>query len=46
MRFDADAQMGVARALKPDQIGERGKRVARYKSRHESYRRLLEYLGK
>ena len=33
MRFDADAQMGVARALNLDQIGERGKRVARYKSR-------------
>jgi len=44
--FDAGAQMGVARALNPDQIGDRGRRVARYKSRHESYRRLLDYLGK
>ncbi len=44
--FDAGAQMGVARALNPDQIGARGRRVARYKSRHESYRRLLDYLGK
>ena len=43
--FDAGAQMGVSRPLNPDQIGRRGERVARYKSRHESYRRLLEHLG-
>ncbi len=44
--FDAGAMMGVSRPLEADDIGARGKRVARYKSRHESYRRLLEYLGK
>ncbi|MEX0978275.1 MAG: hypothetical protein WDZ48_05460 [Pirellulales bacterium] len=43
--FDAGAQMGVARPLNPSQSDVRGKRVARFKSRHESYRRLLEYLG-
>ncbi|MEO2013993.1 MAG: hypothetical protein ABGZ53_06440 [Fuerstiella sp.] len=43
--FGAGAMMGVSRPLQPDQIGLRGKRVARYKSRHESYRRLLEFLG-
>lgn len=42
--FGAGAQLGVARPLQPDQIGLRGERVARFKSRHESYRRLLEYL--
>ncbi len=44
--FDAGAQMGISRPLNPDQIGLRGQRVARYKSRHESYRRLLDYLEK
>ena len=43
--FDARAQMGVSRPLNPEQIGRRGERVAHYKSRHESYRRLLEHLG-
>ncbi len=43
--FDAGAQMGVSRPLSPGQSGIRGKRVARYKSRHESHRRLLDYLG-
>lgn len=43
--FDAGAQMGISRPLNPNQTGRRGERVARYKSRHESYRRLLEYLG-
>jgi hypothetical protein len=42
--FDAGAQMGVSRPLNPDQIGQRGRRVARFKSRHESYRRLLDYV--
>ena len=44
--FGAGAMMGVARPVSPDQVGVRGKRVARYKSRHESYRRLLEFLEK
>ncbi|HIE97500.1 MAG: hypothetical protein ABGZ23_16125 [Fuerstiella sp.] len=44
--FGAGAMMGVSRPVTPDQIGVRGKRVARYKSRHESYRRLLEFLGR
>ncbi len=43
--FDAGAMMGVSRPLEPDQSDVRGLRVSRYKSRHESYRRLLEYLG-
>jgi len=44
--FDAGAQMGISRPLKSSDSDLRGKRVARYKSRHESYRRLLEYVGK
>jgi hypothetical protein len=43
--FDAGAMMGVSRPVKPEQTVARGQRVARYKSRHESYRRLLEHLG-
>lgn len=43
--FDAGAQMGVSRPLNPDQSDIRGKRVARFKSRDETYRRLLEHLG-
>jgi hypothetical protein len=43
--FDAGAMMGISRPVSPDQIGARAKRVARFKSRHESHRRLLEHLG-
>ncbi|MFN0196307.1 MAG: hypothetical protein ACKVT0_06155 [Planctomycetaceae bacterium] len=43
--FDAGAQMGVVHALEPHQAGTRGERVAKFKSRHESFRRLLEQLG-
>lgn len=43
--FDAGAMMGISRPVSPDQIDARAKRVARFKSRHESYRRLLEHLG-
>lgn len=43
--FNAGAQMGVSRPLSEDETGVRGKRVARYKSRHETFRRLLEALG-
>ena len=38
--FDAGAMMGVSRPLNSDQTDVRGKRVARYKSRHESYRTI------
>ena len=44
--FDAGAQMGVVHPLKPSQSNVRGKRVAKYKFRHESFRRLLEHLGR
>jgi hypothetical protein len=43
--FDAGAQMGVAHVLEPSQSDVRGQRVAKYKTNHESYRRLLEHLG-
>jgi len=43
--FDAGAMMGISRPLPPGENGIRGKRVARFKSRHESHRRLLEHLG-
>ena len=42
--FDAGAMMGISRPVSPDHIGVRAKRVARYRSRLESQRRLLEYL--
>jgi hypothetical protein len=44
--FDAGAQQGIAVILSPDKSGVRGLRAARWKSRHETYRRLLEYVGK
>lgn len=44
--FDAGAQIGISRPLSPDEVGVRAQRVARYKSRHETYRRLLDFLGK
>lgn len=43
--FDAGAMMGISRPVAADQTATRGKRVARFKSRHESYRRMLEHLG-
>ncbi|MEX2113313.1 MAG: hypothetical protein WD845_09015 [Pirellulales bacterium] len=42
---DAGAQLGVAHALPIDAPSPRGARAAIWKSRHESYRRLLDYLG-
>jgi hypothetical protein len=42
--FDAGAQMGVTHPLESAQGDVRAQRVARYKSRHESFRRLQEYL--
>ena len=44
--FDAGAQLGIAVPLTAKQSGVRGKRAARWKSRHETYRRLLESLGR
>lgn len=44
--FDAGAMMGISRPVSPDQIGARAHRVARFKSRHESFRRLLEHSGR
>ncbi len=44
--FDAGAMMGISRPLPPGERNIRGKRVARFKSRHESHRRLLEHLGR
>ena len=43
--FDAGAQMGVVHPLEPSQSDIRGRRVAKYKTNHESFRRLLEHLG-
>jgi hypothetical protein len=41
----AGAQLGVAHALAPGEPSPRGARGAIWKSRHETYRRLLESLG-
>ena len=43
--FDAGAQMGVVHPLTSTESGLTGQRVAKYKSRHESFRRMLEHLG-
>jgi hypothetical protein len=42
---DAGAQLGVAHALEPGTPSPRGARGAVWKTRHETYRRLLDYLG-
>lgn len=42
--FDAGAQLGIAHALPHGQPSPRGPRAATWKSRHETYRRLLEFL--
>jgi hypothetical protein len=42
---DAGAQLGVAHALAPGEASPRGPRAAVWKTRHETYRRLLDYLG-
>ena len=44
--FDAGAQLGVVHPLHPKEADTQGKRVARWKTQHESYRRLLEYLNR
>jgi hypothetical protein len=40
--FDAGAQMGASRALAADTPSPRGPRAALWKTRHETWRRLLE----
>lgn len=42
---DAGAQLGVAHALPAGTPSSRGARGAIWKTRHETYRRLLDYLG-
>jgi hypothetical protein len=42
---DAGAQLGVAHTLAVGEPSPRGSRAATFKSRHETYRRLLEYVG-
>ncbi len=42
---DAGAQLGVAHPLPTGAQSPRGARGATWKSRHETYRRLLDYLG-
>ena len=44
--FDVGAQLGVARPLDPDKPDTRGKRAAKWKLQHETYRRLLDYVGR
>ena len=44
--FGAGAQLGIALPLDPTQPDTRGKRAAKWKSKHETYRRLLEHLGR
>ena len=42
---DAGAQLGVAHLVPAGTASPHAERVATWKSRHETYRRLLEYLG-
>jgi hypothetical protein len=42
---DAGAQLGVAHPLASGEQSPRGARGATWKTRHETYRRLLDYLG-
>ncbi len=42
---DAGAQLGIVHALPPDKPSPRPARDARFKTHHETYRRLLDYLG-
>ena len=44
--FDAGAQLGVAVPLTPEQQHVRGERAAGWKLKHETYRRLLEFLDR
>jgi hypothetical protein len=44
--FDAGAQPGIAVPVAAGTADVRGPRAARWKTNHETYRRLLEYLGR
>ena len=44
--FDAGAQLGVAHPLRPEDRDIHARRTARWKAQHETYRRLLEDLGR
>lgn len=44
--FDSGATLGVSHPLPAGQASPRGPRAVMWKSRHETYRRLLDYLGK
>ena len=44
--FDAGAQLGVAVPLEPERSDLRARRTARWKERDETFRRLLEYVGR
>jgi len=43
--FDAGATLGVSHPLAAGMPSPRGPRAVVWKTRHETYRRLLEYLG-
>ena len=43
--FDAGATLGVSHPLAAGMPSPRGPRAVLWKTRHETYRRLLEYLG-
>jgi hypothetical protein len=43
--FDAGAQLGIVHPLDSSEAAVHGQRVARWKTQHETYRRLLEHLG-
>jgi hypothetical protein len=44
--FNAGAQLGIVHPLDPSDGAVHGNRVARWKTQHETYRRLLDYLGR
>ncbi len=44
--FNAGAQLGIAHALESANRNIHAKRTARWKTQHETYRRLLDYLDR
>lgn len=44
--FGVGAQPGIAHTLDPEKSGTQADRVRRWKTKHETYRRLLERLGR
>ncbi|MFP6673815.1 MAG: hypothetical protein VB878_01940 [Pirellulaceae bacterium] len=44
--FNAGAQLGIVHTLDPSEADVHGQRVARWKTQHETYRKLLDYLGR